>query len=171
MENLAKKLYLDELSRISPCTEAEAETLIPKAVSGDTDAISRLIEGNLFRVAEAAGFYDTDDSLYSDLVQEGNLALIQEIHALEAYSENYGDSLDAAIAKAMQNYRDQEEKETRAAEELKTTLNVLDEVCVRLSETLGTEPTAEEVGEKMKMDPEDVKYLMRIALSAVKKET
>ena len=58
----------------------------------------------------------------------------------------------------------------RAKEELKVRLNVIDEVCVRLAEEYGREETAEEVAEKMKMDPEDVRYLMKIALSAIKRD-
>ena len=71
---------------------------------------------------------------------------------------------------AMEAFLESEEEAQKAGEELKTMLNVIDEVCVRLTEDLGREPTAEEVAEKIGRDPSDVKYLMRIALSAVKKD-
>jgi len=47
---------------------------------------------------------------------------------------------------------------------------VIDEVCVRLTEEFGREPTAEEVAMKIGREPSEVKYLMRIALSAIKKD-
>ena len=48
--------------------------------------------------------------------------------------------------------------------------NLLDEQTADLCDRLEREPSAEELAESMELDPDDVRYLMRIALSAAKKD-
>lgn len=165
------RMYLEaELAGIEKCTDEEIQGLLPLAYSGDKEAVSRLVEGNMYRVVEAAGYFQTEDIPFMDLLQEGNMALF-----LFCTSEEYGDEyssmrMDAAIREAIESFVEEEEDSHRASEELKTTLNVIDEVCVQLTDKLGREPSTEEVAEMMKMDADDVKYLMRIALNAIKKD-
>ena len=78
--------------------------------------------------------------------------------------------MNTAIHEALRSFASQEDDSKRAGEELSARLNLLNDVCVKLAEELGREATAEEVGKKVSMDPDDVKYLMRIALAAVNKE-
>ena len=170
MKETSRDFLERELNQISRCTEEEMDTLFPMAYSGDTEAVSRLVEGNMYRVMEAAAYYAKGKVNFMDLVQEGNLALFLFCTSEEYFSEASPWRMDAAIREAMEAFLETEEEAQKAGEELKTMLNVIDEVCVRLTEDLGREPTAEEVAEKIGRDPSDVKYLMRIALSAVKKD-
>ena len=89
---------------------------------------------------------------------------------LSVYDDKTESTIDSGIRYAMEAYKEQENEAYKAGVELKTKLNVMDEVCVRLAEQYGREATAEEVADVMKMDVDDVKYLMRIALDAVQKE-
>lgn len=165
-----KELYMAEASAIPPCTDDEMAELFPKMIAGDEKAKNRLIEGNMFRVNEAAAYFETPDVRFLDLVQEGNMALIMKIAELTAFTDDTGAELDNAIREAMQNFCEEEGEEAKAGAELAVKLNVIDEVCVRIAEEKGREATAEEVAEKMQMDVEDIKYLMRIALNAIKKD-
>ena len=78
-------------------------------------------------------------------------------------------SLDLAVFNAVRAALEEEQDEKKAGEELTARLNVIDQVCMKIAEEKGREATVEEVAEIMKMDPGDVRYLMQIALSALKK--
>ena len=170
MAGKTKEMYFQELEGILPCSEEELKELFPKAFAGDEKARNRLIEGNLYRVYEAAAYFSHSHARFMDLVQEGNIALMLKISEISAFTDNTESEIDEEIRKAMEAYKASENEAYKAGVELKTRLNVMDEVCVKLAEDLGREPTEEEVAEKMGMDPEDVKYLMKIALSALKRE-
>ncbi len=170
MANRNKEYYTEELAGITPCTKEEMAELLPKAAAGDKESFNRLVEGNLSRVYEAASFYSGSHARFLDLVQEGNLALMVVLKKLSVYDDKTESTIDSGIRYAMEAYKEQENEAYKAGVELKTKLNVMDEVCVRLAEQYGREATAEEVADVMKMDVDDVKYLMRIALDAVQKE-
>ena len=83
------QMYLQELQGIRPCEDAELAELLPKLLDGDFSVTERLIEGNLFRVLPIAKEFQDRGVLFTDLVQEGNMALTM---AVGDYSDgNYGD--------------------------------------------------------------------------------
>jgi len=170
MEESVKNLYEEELSAIKPCTEEEMAALFEKLQNGDAKAESRLLEGNLYRVIEAANYFENEQVPAMDLIQEGNMALLLAIRGVKKYGKDTDAIFNIAIRGAMEDYLAQEEDSNKAAEELKVKLNVIDEVCIRLADELGREATADEVAAKINMDVDDVKYLMRIALSAINKD-
>ncbi|MBR3036815.1 MAG: hypothetical protein IKI54_05945 [Lachnospiraceae bacterium] len=169
MAEKSKAYYEEDLQGITDCTEEEMQDLALRIRAGEKEARDRFVEGNLRRVYEAAAFFETEKIQFMDLVQEGNLKLLMLMSDLPERGA-YGALLNREINSALEDYVTQEEDSDRAKEELKVRLNVIDEVCVRLAEEYGREATAEEVAEKMKMDPEDVRYLMKIALSAIKRD-
>ena len=169
-EDNSRFYFERELSQITPCTEEEMEELFSRAGFGDKEALSRLVEGNMFRVAEAAHYFSRNKIQYMDLIQEGNMALFLFCSSEEFFDENTPYRMDNAIREAMEDFILQEEDSEKASQELKNVLNLIDEVCVDLTDELDREPTAEEVAAKIGRDPSDVRYLMRIALSAIKKD-
>ena len=169
MAEKSKAYYEEDLKGIEPCSEEEMRALFPMILENDKNARDRFVEGNLHRVYEAAAFFATETIQFMDLVQEGNLQLLMLLSSLPEATDDLGSFLNRKINSAMENYVAEEEDSDRAKEELKVRLNVIDQVCVRLAEEYGREATAEEVAEKMKMDVDDVRYLMKIALSAIKR--
>ena len=170
MADKSRAYYEEELRGIEPCSEEEMRGLVPAVLRQDRAARDRFIEGNLHRVYDAAAFFTTEAIPFMDLVQEGNLRLLELMNTLKEDCGSYGTLLNREINEAMEHYVTEEEDSLRAKEELKVRLNVIDEVCVRLAEEYGREATAEEVAEKMQMSVEDVRYLMKIALSAIKRD-
>ncbi|HWP49784.1 MAG TPA: RNA polymerase sigma factor RpoD/SigA [Candidatus Limnocylindrales bacterium] len=70
-------LYLQEIGRIPTTTREEEKELAQRIQKGDREALNRLVEGNLkFVVKVAQGFQGTGLPL-SDLINEGNLGLIE----------------------------------------------------------------------------------------------
>ena len=164
------RMYLKEIGAVPLLTPEEEMDLAIRKSQGDVKAKNRLIEANLRLVVSIAKRYTGRGMSFLDLVQEGNMALFLFITSEEYYSDASPYRMDAAIREAMENFVSEEEESDRAKNELKTMLNVIDEVTIRLTEELGREPTAEEVAAKIGRDPSDVRYLLRIALSAVKKD-
>lgn len=70
------QMYLDDLSEITPCTEAEREELLEKLLLGEEAAKKRLIEGHLQAVLEMASDYMEGPLPAGDLIQEANVALM-----------------------------------------------------------------------------------------------
>ncbi len=169
MADKSKELYLLEYARISPCTAEENRELMKKKLS-DSQAMNRLVEGNMFRVNEAASVLAKSGSLFMDLVQEGSLALFLMLSEAEEYTEEFEQQLDQGILDAMKEFLDAEEDSRKAGQELSDKLNLMDKACVLLAEKHGREATAEEVAEALEMEVDEVRYLMRIALNAIKKE-
>jgi RNA polymerase primary sigma factor len=70
-------LYLQEIGKIPTTTREEEKELAERIQKGDHEALNRLVEGNLkFVVKVAQGFQGTGLPL-SDLINEGNLGLIE----------------------------------------------------------------------------------------------
>lgn len=166
-ESAVKTLFLEELRAMKQLTPEETAALFEE---GSEEAKKKIIEGNIYRVAEAAHYFESEHIPYMDLVQEGNLALTLFVYETESYGPETEEKLNTAIHEALRSFASQEDDSKRAGEELSARLNLLNDVCVKLAEELGREATAEEVAKKVSMDPDDVKYLMRIALAAVNKE-
>lgn len=171
MAERAKMIYLEEIEAITPCTEEETTALLYACQHGSEDALSRFVEGNLFRVSQILDEMTLSEEVYMDAVQEGNLALMSAVSDPElSITDQIGPALDRLIRHAIDSFLKSEDESEKAADELAARLNVIDVVCESIAAETGREATAEEVAEKMKMDVEDVKYLMRIALAAIKKD-
>ena len=74
-KNLRK--YLEEIGRFAPATEAEEKTLGERIHHGERDALQRLIEANLRFVVSYVKKYQGMGLGLLDLINEGNLGLIE----------------------------------------------------------------------------------------------
>ena len=74
-KNLRK--YLEEIGRFAPATEVEERTLGERIHHGDRDALQRLIEANLRFVVSYVKKYQGMGLGLLDLINEGNLGLIE----------------------------------------------------------------------------------------------
>ncbi|MBQ7433553.1 MAG: RNA polymerase subunit sigma-70 [Lachnospiraceae bacterium] len=180
-------MYLKELEQIAVCEREEQERLLKQMVAGDLDARNRLVEGNLRRAAEIAAGYVKAGVSAAELVAEANLALTL---AVEQYANDHlpvpalfaeeeavsGGSVDHPsfvrfteqyIRASLDDYVEDEHKSEDAGSQIATMMNVMDTVTKKLAEEYGREATLEEVAQVMKMEAEDVKVLMKMALDAV----
>ena len=73
----AMRLYLKEVSRIPLLTREEEKALAYRAKAGDRDALQKLIESNLRFVIKVAKKYRMSGLPFLDLINEGNVGLIE----------------------------------------------------------------------------------------------
>lgn len=79
--------YLKEINKISLMTREEEDEIARKAVKGDSQARERLITANLRFVVNVAKKYQNQGLSLEDLINEGNLGLI---NAIEKYDPERG---------------------------------------------------------------------------------
>jgi len=75
--NKAMRLYLKEISKIPLLTAEEEKELGRRAQAGDKDALQKLIESNLRFVIKIAKKYRKSGLPFLDLINEGNVGLIE----------------------------------------------------------------------------------------------
>lgn len=81
------KLYYRDISKFSPLTEEEEQQLVILVWQGDEQARKTLIESHLLLVTKIARQYRQPNIELLDLIQEGNLALIE---AVDRFSPELG---------------------------------------------------------------------------------
>jgi RNA polymerase primary sigma factor len=150
-----------------PLGDAEQADLLEKAGLGDRTSQERLVAANLglvIRLAEAR----VDRGLsVPDLVQEGSLGLFEAVRAFAASAERdfakfaehrIGEQMDAAIAAEAAAVRD--------AELLVTAANDYERTEVLLRRTLGHEPTAAQIAEKLEWTVDRTRYVAQVVADA-----
>jgi len=75
--NKAMRLYLKEISKIPLLTVEEERALGYRAQAGDKDALQKMIESNLRFVIKIAKKYRKSGLPFLDLINEGNVGLIE----------------------------------------------------------------------------------------------
>ena len=78
-ERGALALYLREISHFQLLSREDEQCLLHRVAQGDTEAEARLVESNLFFVVKVAAQYRTLGVPFEDLLNEGNLGLIEAV--------------------------------------------------------------------------------------------
>ena len=172
MENQFYQMYLDELSEIPECTNEEMEALLNSLPN--EEAVKRLTEGSLDYVVREAAKYAGNDVEISDLVQEGNMALLLVLKNYASHpvvgddAVSYFNQLrERAVHMAMEAVTEEQKQSEQTAEKLTASVNVLNVVMTKLAEELGREPNLSEIAAKMQMSEDEVQAVMKEAINAV----
>ncbi len=157
------RMYLEEISMIPPLSEDELSELPGKLP--DAAAAERLINGSLAYVAGQASAYVQKHVDASDLIQEGNMAVMLLVRNYSGGS--FEELRKKTVQIAMESYRDSQNQNDHLEEEVTAYVNVLNRVTTELAKELGREATLSEVAEKMKLSEDQVRILMKEAVNAV----
>ena len=136
MENQFYQMYLDELSEIPECTNEEMEALLNSLPN--EEAVKRLTEGSLAYVVREAAKYAGNDVEISDLVQEGNMALLLVLKNYASHpvvgddAVSYFNQLrERAVHMAMEAVTEEQKQSEQTAEKLTASVNVLNVVMTK----------------------------------------
>jgi RNA polymerase primary sigma factor len=166
------RMYLKEIGRV-PLLTAEEEVALAKAIeAGDEDARRRLAEANLRLVVSIAKRYVGRGMQFLDLIQEGNLGLIKAVEKFD-YRKGYKFSTYATwwIRQAITRAIADQARTIRIPVHMVETINKLIRVQRQLLQTLGREPTAEEIAAEMHIPVERVREINKVAQEPVSLET
>ncbi len=166
------RMYLKEIGRVPLLSANEEIELARRVEDGDENAKRRLAEANLRLVVSIAKRYVGRGMLFLDLIQEGNLGLIKAVEKFD-YRKGYKFSTYATwwIRQAITRAIADQARTIRIPVHMVETINKLIRVSRQLLQTLGREPSAEEIAEEMEMSPERVREIIKIAQEPVSLET
>jgi len=153
--NKAMRLYLKEISKIPLLTAEEEKALGYRAQAGDKEALQKLIESNLRFVIKIAKKYRKSGLPFLDLINEGNVGLIEAAKRFDPERKVRFTSYAVWwIRQAILHYLSQASQVYRLSPK---TANILYRVATTLSkrrseqnETLSREALALEIGVTLK---------------------
>lgn len=166
------RMYLKEIGRV-PLLSADGEIKLAKRMEdGDLDAQKRLAEANLRLVVSIAKRYVGRGMLFLDLIQEGNLGLIKAVEKFD-YNKGYKFSTYATwwIRQAITRAIADQARTIRIPVHMVETINKLIRVSRQLLQSLGREPSPEEIAKEMDVSVDRVREIMKIAQEPVSLET
>lgn len=166
------RMYLKEIGKVQLLTADEEIDLAKKMEAGDEYAKKRLCEANLRLVVSIAKRYVGRGMLFLDLIQEGNLGLIKAVDKFD-YRKGYKFSTYATwwIRQAITRSIADQARTIRIPVHMVETINKLIRVSRQLLQTLGREPTPEEISREMGITVDKVREIQKIAQEPVSLET
>ena len=161
------RMYLKEIGKV-PLLSADEEIEYAKRMEeGDEEAKKRLAEANLRLVVSIAKRYVGRGMQFLDLIQEGNLGLINDYRKGFKFSTYATWWIRQAITRAIAD----QARTIRIPVHMVETINKLVRVQRQLLQELGREPSPEEIAENMDIPVERVREIQKISQEPVSLET
>ena len=165
------KMYLKEIGQVPLLTTEEEVELAKRMNEGDMSARDKLSVANLRLVVSIAKRYVGRGMHFLDLIQEGNLGLMKAVEKFD-YERGFKFSTYATwwIKQSITRAIADQARTIRIPVHMVETINKLGRVSRNLLQTLGREPSAAEIAEKMGISEEKVIEIQKIAQDPVSLE-
>ncbi len=166
------RMYLKEIGKIPLLSQEEELSIAQRMAEGDEKAKQQMVESNLRLVVSIAKRYVGRGMQLLDLIQEGNLGLLKAVDKFD-YTKGYKFSTYATwwIRQAITRAIADQARTIRIPVHMVETINRVIRTAHSMVQTLGREPTHEEIAKEMKMDISRVEEIMKIAQEPVSLET
>ena len=166
------RMYFKDIGKVDLLTAEEEAALARRMAGGDEEARQRMVEANLRLVVSIARRYVGRGMALQDLIQEGNMGLMKAVEKFD-YSKGYKFSTYATwwIRQAITRAIADQARTIRIPVHMVETINKLVRIQRQLLQTLGREPTPEEIAEEMDLTPERVREIQKISQEPVSLET
>jgi RNA polymerase primary sigma factor len=158
------RLYLREIGRVPLLTAGQEVALAKRIERGDLDAKAEMVEANLRLVVSIAKGYLGRGLSFLDLIQEGSLGLIRAVEKFD-YRRGYKFSTYATwwIRQAVTRAIADKARTIRIPVHMVEKLNKVVHLERQLVQRLGREPRPEEIAEELRMSPDEVREILRMA--------
>ena len=166
------RMFLKEIGKIELLSLDEEAVLAEKMVAGDKAAKKKLVESNLRLVVSIAKRYIGRGMHFLDLIQEGNLGLIKAVDKFDPvkgfkFSTYATWWIRQAITRAIAD----QARTIRISVHMVETINRLMRVSRHLLQTMGREPTPEEIAAEMEIPVDKVRDILKISQDPISLET
>lgn len=157
------RLYLREIGKIPLLTAEEELALANRVVAGEKKAKDKMAEANMRLVVSIAKRYSGRGLDFLDLIQEGNTGLLRAVEKFDP-SKGFKFSTYATwwIRQAITRAIADQARTIRIPVHMVETINKLLRTQRRMTQELNREPTIEELGKELEMEPEKVEYVIKI---------
>ena len=138
------RMYLEEVGEISLCTPEELQTLYGQLLEGNDSVIGRISENWMHRILEQVKKLSVAAEDFSDVVQEGNMALFMKLSELCGSNTALTDveeMLDRAIEASMKGYIEEITGEDDVENAVVGKVTLVNEARKYLMEQSGQEPS------------------------------
>jgi RNA polymerase primary sigma factor len=156
-DDLSLEIYLKEIRRTELLTPAEEVALAKRIRAGERGALDELVQANLRFVVSVARQYSGRGLPLADLINEGNMGLIK---AAERFDESRGFRFISYaiwwIRQAILQALSEQTRVVRIPVNRAGKASRIDRTAQMLGQSLGREPTTEEIAAKMRMAEDDV---------------
>jgi RNA polymerase primary sigma factor len=157
------RLYLREIGKIPLLNSEEELALAKRVVAGDKKAKDKMAEANMRLVVSIAKRYSGRGLDFLDLIQEGNTGLLR---AVEKFDPDKGFKFSTYatwwIRQAITRAIADQARTIRIPVHMVETINKLLRTQRRMTQELNREPTIEELGIELEMEPAKVEYVIKI---------
>jgi len=165
------RLYLRSIGRV-PLLTGDLEIALAKRIErGDMDAKQHMVEANLRLVVSIAKGYLGRGLTFLDLIQEGSLGLIRAVEKFD-YRRGYKFSTYATwwIRQAVTRAIADKGRTIRIPVHMVEKLNKVVQVERQLVQSLGREPTPEEIAAHLECAPREVRDILRMSQQPISLE-
>jgi len=155
--------YLQEISRIPPLSPEEERRLARRACRGDREARKKLVEGNLRFVVSFAKKYRGCGLSFLDLINQGNLGLIEAAKRFDPGREvRFLTYAVWWIRQSILHALLESGNTIRLPQKQAHLVQRLDKIRGRLAGKLRRAPKVEELADEMELTTEEVEGLMQL---------
>lgn len=171
MEQNIVNMYLEDINNAVFLTNDEELDYLSKFLtnSDNKNIINRLTESNLRFVPNIANEYKNKGVTFGDLLQEGNLGLLEGIMTYKAEADltKFHNHLITSIKTAMHDAILEQNTAERIDSHVADRANELDRASINLSKELDRTPTLEELAKYLALPEDEVERIMKMSLDAL----
>jgi RNA polymerase primary sigma factor len=162
------RLYLKEISKIKPITPKEEKQLAKRIQKGDEEALRRLVEANLRFVIKIAKKYRGCGLPFTDLINEGNMGLIEAAKRFDP-KRNVKFTSYAVwwIRQAILHAVSDMGHSMRLPPKISNMIYKIGTTLVKQSHQLKRKPTMEELAKTLDIPQKELENIMEISANSV----
>lgn len=165
------EMYLEDIVSARNLSEADEQSMLEKYLADhmNKDFLNVLIESNLKIVPPLAEEFRNKGVSFGDLLQEGNLGLIEGIMTYHGSSslKDFHEHIISMIKNAMNDAVLEQNASSRIGAHAADRANELDRASVALSKELDRTPTLEELAKYLSLPEDEVERIMKMSLNAL----
>ncbi len=168
LEKKFVEMYKSELSSIETAGREEHALLLERFLNGE-DVFNEISEKNLHLVMDIIPEYSGEPVTTGDLIQEGNLGLIEGILNYKGANDidEFHSHLKSYIHNAIKDAIDEQNSAERVGKHAADRANALDHAAVQLAEDLERQPTLSELSDYLSLPEDEVEKVMKMSLDAL----
>ncbi len=157
------RMYLDDISSIPALTDDELQLLYNRLAQGDSSAAKPVMDAWLKRVVDIAKTYAELDVNVEDVIQEGNIGLVEGVNSLlEGRDADIDQFLRMSVKSAMEAYIDDILKDDTLENSILGKIMLINEAKEKLCMDLSREATTAELSEYTHISSDEIEDLFSL---------